>query len=149
MLAVCAVLSVLFFPDSPFVFEECQAIMTPMPKSTDKKKKRPLVKPTLLSRPSVFMTSKKVNLLREQLMKNAGRNKHHLSMFAQLSSPEFLFTLLLFLVCSFWFNFFLGTLQMRTADIFGQERSYYYVRLFTAIYPFSALLNPAVGSVTE
>merc|ERR1719162_1866569 len=64
VLFLCTLLSVALYPDSPFVFEECQAIMTPA--MTRDNKKKVLVKPTLNSRPSVFITNKKINLLREQ-----------------------------------------------------------------------------------
>jgi hypothetical protein len=71
------------------------------------------------------------------------------SLLGQICSQQFGCVLVLGVVSCFWFNFYLGTLQMQAEAMVGAEESLYYTRFFTLCYPMAAVLNPVVGMLFD
>jgi ABC-type polysaccharide/polyol phosphate export permease len=67
----------------------------------------------------------------------------------QICSQQFVCVLVLGVVSCFWFNFYIGTLQMQAEAMVGPAASVYYTRFFTLCYPLAAVLNPFVGMLFD
>eukprot|EP01034_Spumella_vulgaris_P026305 gene26305-32869_t len=69
----------------------------------------------------------------------------------KLSSPEYIQLTILFVVTSFWVNFYIGTFDMRLADsgLLDENGQHNFARLFTLIMTCGVVAIPAVGTLMD
>lgn len=69
----------------------------------------------------------------------------------QVTSPEFVQLTCLFVVTSFWANFYIGTFDLQLADseLLDVQGQHEYARLFTLIMTCGAVAIPAVGALMD